>query len=136
MTILILVYLESAALFCCWRSYRLWRSREYFERVIKQMLVIPFGNDVCRGLLRGWLPFTLGVTALAVSVPMLLFGTARMNGPILLAAISLVGVTAVGVFLQLTVTWFSRPKWCIPPYLRQEQGVWAERRGSKDIRHG
>ncbi|MDX3078531.1 hypothetical protein [Streptomyces sp. MI02-7b] len=133
--ILILIFWGGSACFSAWRARRLWKDPDYYQQVVGQG-AFRFRDDVSRGLVRGWAPFSVGVLALMAAMTMFVIanvGQHANEGPSAAAITAglLLVVFVAGVVLQLSVTWFNRPRWCVPAYLRQETGVWAGRHPRK-----
>ncbi|WP_330287311.1 hypothetical protein [Streptomyces sp. NBC_00576] len=135
MGIFLLLFWGGGACFSVWRARRLWTDPGYYQRVVDQR-VFRFKDDVSRGLVRGWAPFSVG--ALAMLVAMVFFivigaGQHQHGSPSAapVVALLLVLVFVIGIVLQLSIAWFNSPRWCVPPYLRQEAGAWAERHPRK-----
>lgn len=134
--VLVLLFVTSVTIFAVRRSILMWRDRELFERTVAQSSFYPFRTDVRRGLERGWVPFSFGLLCLSLFLPIGLLSAANVVNPTrhpgwLVAGSSLLLLFVIGECLQLTVTWFNRPRWCVPPYLRAENGAWAERHPRK-----
>ncbi|MEU3838676.1 hypothetical protein AB0E88_01345 [Streptomyces sp. NPDC028635] len=135
MGVLLLVFWGGSACFSAWRAQRLWKDPDYYRRVVNQR-VFRFKADVSRGLVRGWAPFAVGLVALLAAMVMFIavgVGQRPHKGPsvaLVIAALLFV-VFLAGVVLQLLVAWFNRPRWCVPAYLRDETGAWAERHPRK-----
>lgn len=117
--------------FNVYRVRRIWRDQAYFEQSAREFHFGFYSMPVRRGIVRGWLPFTLGFASLAVFGALNLYlkavgGAASPDMLDLLFALIL--VTIVGFGLTLLVAWFNVPKLLVPPYLRGEPGAWAQRR--------
>lgn len=135
-TVLVLLFFVIVTGYSLWRSFRMWRNRDYFERVVARSSFYPFKSDVRRGLERGWVPFSIGLTSFLVALPSGIIANAEVadgnrTSIWLLISIIFLVIFLVGEVLQITVVWFNRPRWCVPPYLRSEAGVWATRRSRK-----
>ncbi|MFJ4851643.1 hypothetical protein [Streptomyces sp. NPDC088733] len=116
--ILILIFWGGSACFSVWRARRLWKDPDYYQQVVGRG-VFRFGDDVSRGLVRGWAPFSVGVMALMAAMAMFIIagvGQRPNEGPSAAAVTAglLLVLFVVGVVLQLLVAWFNRPRWCVP----------------------
>ena len=136
--IIVMSFLVAVSGFSVWRAVRLWRHPEYFFYVVaSQAFVFPFKKDVRRGLVRGWVPFSAAFVALTCGMLALIATNSQQDphSPWGIVGIGFVALFLLGFVLQLSVVWFNRPRWCIPPYLRTERGVWVARRtGNNQVR--
>ncbi|WP_369227703.1 hypothetical protein AB5J52_45970 [Streptomyces sp. R39] len=133
--IFLLVFWGGSACFSLWRAQRLWKDPDYYRHVVGQG-VFRFRDDINRGLVRGWAPFSAGGVALTAAMTMLVVGGVgrrpyKGSVAALVVAAVLIVVFLAGVVLQLSVAWFNRPRWCVPAYLRDESGAWAQRHPRK-----
>lgn len=129
-----LLFSAGVAIFTVRWAVRAWRDPQYFR--LKVSFFGPFNEDMLHGLSRGLAPFAASMTALALALPFLLISmVAPRNHGFAVIGLSLVLVFVAGVALQVAVAGFNRPKWCVPPYLRAEPGVWAARRQARHKRH-
>lgn len=129
--------------FAVWRSVKVWRQDEaYLLRTSAWMVVFPVAPDFRRGLARGRAPFAVGLAALTVAMILFIAGGAaspHMARPIpgarppwpILVGLPFLAAFLAGEVLLLSVAWFNRPRWCVPPFLRDEPGVWRSRREDK-----
>jgi hypothetical protein len=134
--LLVTLFLIGITVFAVGRSIRIWRDREHFERVVARSSFYPFKKDVRRGLERGWVPFSASLVSLTLSLPIGILSSAHIittqHRPVwLLVGLVFLILFLLGEVLQLTITWFNRPHWCVPPYLRVEKGAWSTRRSAK-----
>ncbi|WP_460060699.1 hypothetical protein [Streptomyces sp. YKOK-I1] len=133
--IFLLVFWGGSACFSAWRAQRLWKDPDYYQQVVGQG-VFRFRDDISRGLVRGWAPFSVGIVALMAAMTMFIVGGVGQRPhegsfAALVVAVLLLAVFLAGVVLQLSVAWFNRPRWCVPAYLREESGAWAQRHPRK-----
>lgn len=124
----ILAFWLGSAGFALRRAWKLWRDPQYFNQVVQQVAISGFKPETRRGMVRGWIPFAGGLVAMAAGFPFVMVGTSAQGVAVLLVGLSLTAIFVVGVVLQLSVAWFNRPRWCVPPYLRCEIGSWARNR--------
>ncbi|MGW0584609.1 hypothetical protein ACWD25_53960, partial [Streptomyces sp. NPDC002920] len=133
--IFLLIFWVGSTCFSVWRAQRLWKDPDYYQQVLGQG-VFRFRDDINRGLVRGWAPFSIGGVALTAAMMMFIIagvGQRPHEGSVaaLVVAVLLLVVFLAGVVLQLSVAWFNRPRWCVPAYLREESGAWAQRHPRK-----
>jgi hypothetical protein len=106
---------------------RVWQAPEYAEMMARSGRVLPFGYATSRGVTRGSLPLWVGVGfigagTIAASVPSRATHPAAVSLALVAAiACYAAGVAAIG--LNLSVVWFSRPRWLTPPHMRGEDGL-------------
>jgi hypothetical protein len=133
LTLLLLVMLGASL-----RLLSIWRNSQMSERIFKRMSSWWLWGDP---LLRGW------VRALAVGL---------IGGWLLVASMIAAGLLAtetvtssvgfgfltllvIGLFVSLgmvaTIMLFNRPRFAVPPHLRDQPGAVAEWRGSGSRRH-
>jgi hypothetical protein len=103
----------------------IWNSRRYFALTVRQFSHVPISDGLRRGLVRGAIPWAIGIASLAVDVPILSEYAANHSRLLLFVAILLLAVFIGGLGLQVAVAGFNRPKKLVPPYLRDDPGVWS-----------
>lgn len=121
--------------FNAYRVSRLWDDRAYYERSAVSFSYGGYSLEFRRGIVRAWLPLTLGFAALTIFAGIYLFAMLSGLNPVRTFAtfqLALVGLFMLGFVLTLVVAWFNVPKFLVPPYLRSEPGYRrAGRAGAK-----
>jgi hypothetical protein len=107
---------------------RVWREPEYAEMMARSGRVLPFGYATSRGVTRGALPLWVGVgligagTVAAAALP----GRTAHPAPVSVALVAAIACYAAGlaaIGLNLSLVWFSRPRWLMPPHMRGDEGL-------------
>jgi hypothetical protein len=107
---------------------RVWRAPEYAEVMARSGRVLPFGYATSRGVTRGSLPLWVGVgligagTIAASALPSRAAHPATVSLA-LVAAIACYATGLAAIGLNLSVVWFSRPQWLMPPHMRGDDGL-------------
>ena len=124
-------------LFTLFRAVKIWHNPRHYEYVVNQLKTLPFRKDVTRGLVRG-----NAVNAAEMGAMSVLFGMGWVVGvdspdfdadahPLFTpVAIGLIFACIALFLVHMLVVWFNWPRWCVPPYLRNEPGVWRSRRSA------
>jgi hypothetical protein len=126
--------------FLTWRTFRMWRDPDYYQKVISQSTTLPVSAEVARGLTRGTAPLAAALLCAALFTPLVVYtdggGRGVTQGPPALAYLewALILVFLVAMAAHLCIAWFNRPKFLVPPYLRDEPGVREQRRTSRKTR--
>lgn len=135
--VLVCAFFGMLGIFLVRTSVAMWRdgrnSVEAFSSLALRMS--RTGRKLHYGLIRGWIPFTFGMVCLAVAMPFVIVvdsnGSAKRGASLpVVIAIILIALFCCGMILQFYVALFARPKWCIPPSMRNEVGILH--RGSLD----
>jgi len=88
--------------------------------------MLPFGYATSRGVTRGMLGLWSGLAFLGagtIAVATLPSGTTHTASPGLVTAVVLYGVGLFGIALNVAIVWFNRPRFLVPPHMRDEDGL-------------
>ncbi|MEU0114783.1 hypothetical protein ABZ137_13925 [Streptomyces bobili] len=119
-----------ALAFMSWKVVQLWVNPGMVEHFTTSFTVLPFGEDVRRGEVRSLAVTIVGLWAI---VPMFFLGLydAEQEGALLALSAFLVVLLLLCVLLEVCVVLFNRPKFVVPPHMRSDLGVIAERRARR-----
>jgi hypothetical protein len=116
--------------FLTWKFIQLWKSPELVEWFMTTFTILPFGRGVRRGEIRA-----LGLTATSLWAATVLIFFGLQDGDMSSAVLALGGAALVILLLcvlcEVSVVLFNRPKFVVPPHMRSDLGVVAERRARR-----
>ncbi|WP_155054775.1 hypothetical protein [Streptomyces blattellae] len=118
--------------FLTWKTIQLWRDPEQVAFFERGFTFLPFGPEVRRGEVRSLAVTAVGVWAITVLVLVGVWdaeGEMRMASLIAFVCAFLLLMTCVVV--EVAVILFNRPKFVVPPHMRSDPGVIAERRSRR-----
>lgn len=112
-----------------WKARQLWRDADQVPFFMGTFTFLPFGEEVKRGEVR-----SVGLTAASLwGIALLLLVTWIDEGSVMAGVVFLIS-TCIIVFslaLEVLVVLFNKPKFVVPPHMRAELGVLANRRARR-----
>jgi hypothetical protein len=121
-----IVMVVAALVFGPWLCVKVWRDPAYADTISRGGRMLPFGYATSRGVTRGLLGLWSGLAFLGagtIAVALLPSGTTGQASPDLVTAIVLYGLGLLGIALNVAIVWFNRPRFLVPPHLRDEDGL-------------
>jgi hypothetical protein len=129
-----IIMLAAALIFGPLLCIRAWRDPGYADMITRGGRMLPFGYATSRGVTRGMIGLWAGVGFIGAATIAVAFGpsgTTHTLGPALTTAVVLYGVGLFGIALNVAIVWFNRPRFLVPPHMRDEDGLvtaWWETR--------
>jgi hypothetical protein len=106
---------------------RVWRDPAYADMITRGGRVLPFSYATSRGVTRGIIGLWTGVGFIGAGTVAVAFmpATPHRANPALVTALVLYGLGLIGIALNVTIIWFSRPRFLVPPHMRDEEGLFT-----------
>ncbi|MES5819516.1 hypothetical protein [Streptomyces sp. RG80] len=119
-----------ALTFMSWKVVQLWANPGLVDHFMNSFTILPFGENVRRGEVR-----SLGLTVVGLwsIMPMFFLGLydVEQKGILLILSAAFVFLVLLCVLLEVCVVLFNWPKFVVPPHMRSDLGVIAERRAHR-----
>jgi hypothetical protein len=128
------VMIVAAVAFGPWLCGRVWRDPAYADEMTRSGRVLPFSYATSRGVTRGMIGLWTGLAFIGagtIAVALTLSTPAHSNSAVITAVV-LYGIGLLGIALNVTIIWFNRPRFLVPPHMRDEDGIftaWWKDRG-------
>lgn len=119
---------------------RIWRGDERTTRRMRNAFVVfPVNSDVRQAMVRAVVALLLQLSLMLAAMIAMVIGMARWDGGSKVTLWTVSGIVAFAaamamVAVQAAIVWFNRPRFLVPPPLRGEAGVWADRKAAKRLR--
>lgn len=129
-----LAFLIAVVAFLTVVASKIWKGDERAtEKLLRSFAGMPFDITVRRGMVRAVVPLLAQLTATLGAVVFALIGMATWHGgskftPLMVVALSLLVLAVLTFLVQISIIWFNRPRWLVPPPLRGDVGTITARR--------
>jgi hypothetical protein len=114
---------------------RVWRDPAYADLMARSGRVLPFSKATSRGVTRGMIGLWAGLAFIGagtIAVALTLSGPTHTNSAVI-TAVTLYGIGLLGIALNVTIIWFNRPRFLVPPHMRGEDGLFTAWRKSRHM---